>query len=232
MYLCFQYKTLIIMATKKNELTKAHLISLYMAYVLEHNEKPKSVYQFAKDHDFSEAAFYNFFGTIDSIDDAIFQQFFDITLELLEKNPEYHHYDMRSKLLGFYFTVFEMFTSNRSYVLYALHQHKNQLKNVMLLAGFRQKFKKYILEITTEEWKISIEKLQNFQEKATSESLWIQFLVILKFWMEDRSAGFEKTDLLIEKSIKAAFELMQITPIESLMDLGKFLFKEKIQRQA
>lgn len=220
------------MATKKNELTKAHLISLYMAHVLEHNEKPKSVYQFAKDHDFTEAAFYNFFGTIDSIDDAIFQQFFDITLELLEKNPEYQHYDMRSKLLSFYFTLFEMFTANRSYVLYALQQHKNQLKNVKLLAGFRQKFKNYITEITTDDFRISIEKMQKFQEKATSESLWIQFLLTLKFWMDDSSAGFEKTDLYIEKSIKAAFELMQITPIESLLDFGKFLFKEKIQKHA
>jgi ubiquinone biosynthesis protein COQ9 len=53
--------------------------------------------------------------------------------------------------------------------------------------------------------------------------------MILKFWMEDESPAFEKTDIFIEKSVKASFELMNITPIESLIDLGKFLYKEKIQ---
>jgi len=137
---------------------------------------------------------------------------------------------MRSKLLSFYFTFFELLTANRSYVLYALQQHKNQLKNVMLLADVRKKFKNYIGEITTDDFRIQIERFQEYQEKATTESLWIQFLLTLKFWMDDSSAGFEKTDIYIEKSVKAAFELMNITPIESLIDFGKFIFKEKIQK--
>jgi hypothetical protein len=74
------------------------------------------------------------------------------------------------------------------------------------------------------------EKLQDIQEKAIKESAWIQFLMILKFWMDDESPAFEKTDIFIEKSVKAGFELMNITPIESVIDLGKFLFKEKMQK--
>ncbi|MNE93588.1 hypothetical protein D3C87_1812930 [compost metagenome] len=50
----------------------------------------------------------------------------------------------------------------------------------------------------------------------------------LKFWLEDASPAFEKTDIFIEKSVKATFELMNITPIDSLIDFGKFIFKEKI----
>ncbi|OOV27848.1 heat-shock protein [Flavobacterium sp. LM5] len=218
------------MATKKNELTKEKIISLYMNYVLEHNAKPKSIYQFTKENGFSEAQLYAYFGTLDAIEKEIFIQFFDKTIELLDKNPSYTEYDMRGKLLSFYFTFFELLTANRSYVLYALQQHKNQLKNVMLLADIRKKFKNYIGEITTDDFRIQIERFQEYQEKATKESLWIQFLLTLKFWMEDHSAGFEKTDIYIEKSVKAAFELMNITPIDSLIDFGKFLFKEKIQK--
>jgi hypothetical protein len=51
----------------------------------------------------------------------------------------------------------------------------------------------------------------------------------LKFWLDDSSPAFEKTDIYIEKSVKATFELMNIAPIDSLIDFGKFLFKEKIQ---
>ena len=218
------------MATKKTVLTKDKIVSYYMDHVVEHNEKPKSIYQFAKNNGFSEAEFYTFFGTLEAIEKEIFIQFFDKTIELLEKNPAYPSYEMRSKLLSFYFTFFELLTANRSYVLFALQQHKNQLKNVMLLADIRKKFKNYIGEITTDDFRIQIERFQEYQEKATTESLWIQFLLTLKFWMDDSSAGFEKTDIYIEKSVKAAFELMNITPIESLIDFGKFIFKEKIQK--
>ena len=72
------------------------------------------------------------------------------------------------------------------------------------------------------------EKLQNFQEKAFLEASWIQLLLTLKFWLDDSSPSFEKTDIYIEKSVKASFELMNIAPIDSLIDFGKFIFKEKI----
>jgi hypothetical protein len=46
--------------------------------------------------------------------------------------------------------------------------------------------------------------------------------------LEDESPAFEKTDIYIEKSVKATFELMNIAPIDSIIDFGKFIFKEKI----
>ena len=45
------------MATKKTVLTKDKIVSYYMDHVVEHNEKPKSIYQFAKNNGFSEAEF-------------------------------------------------------------------------------------------------------------------------------------------------------------------------------
>jgi hypothetical protein len=154
--------------------------------------------------------------------------FFDKTIELLNKNADYETYDMKSKLLSFYFTFFELVTANRSYVVLTLKQHQNQLKNVMILSDLRKKFKSYISEIITDDFRTQQEKLQEFQEKATTESFWFQFLLTIKFWLDDSSAAFEKTDIYIEKSVKASFELMNITPLDSLIDFGKFIFKEKI----
>ena len=54
-------------------------------------------------------------------------------------------------------------------------------------------------------------------------------MVTLKFWLDDESIGFEKTDLFIEKSIRATFDLIDITPLESVIDFGKFLIKEKLK---
>lgn len=216
------------MATKKSPLSKDKIVSMYMNYTLEYNEKPKSIFHFTKINDFTEAEFYTYFGNLEIIEKEIFNMFFDKTIELLNKNADYETYDMKSKLLSFYFTFFELVTANRSYVVLTLKQHQNQLKNVMILSDLRKKFKSYISEIITDDFRTQQEKLQEFQEKATTESFWFQFLLTIKFWLDDSSAAFEKTDIYIEKSVKASFELMNITPLDSLIDFGKFIFKEKI----
>jgi hypothetical protein len=216
------------MATKKTAITKDKIVSLYMDYVLEHSEKPKSVYTFSKANDFTETEFYAYFGTIESIEKEIFKMFIEKTVELLNKNKEYEMYDMKSKMLSFYFTFFEILTANRSYVVLVLKEHNNQLKKVMQLSGLRNSFKNFLSEIIADDFRTQQERLQNFQEKAFQETSWIQLLLTLKFWLDDASPAFEKTDIYIEKSVKVTFELMNIAPIDSLIDFGKFIFKEKI----
>lgn len=217
------------MATKKTTITRDKIVSMYMNYRLEKSDRPKSVYQFAKENGFDETLFYSFFGTLESVEKEIYKIFIEKTIDLIHKDPAYENYDMKNKMLSFYFTLFEMMSANRSYVLLTLKEHQNQLKNLMQLSSLRTEFKNYVSEIITDEVRTQFEKFQNIQEKAIKESAWIQFLMILKFWLEDESAAFEKTDIFIEKSVKAGFELMNITPIESVIDLGKFLFKEKMQ---
>jgi hypothetical protein len=216
------------MATKKSAITKDKIVSLYMNYRLENNDKPKSVYQFAKTNGFTETEFYSFFGTMESVEKEIFKMFLDKTVELIQRDSNYETYDMQSKILSFYFTFFELLSANRSYVVLSLKEHQNQLKNLMQLSSLRIGFKNFITEIMTDEVRTQHEKFQNFQEKALQESSWIQFLLTMKFWLEDESAAFEKTDIYIEKSVKLSFELMNIVPIDSLIDFGKFIFKEKI----
>ena len=216
------------MATKKSEISKDKIVSMYMNYVLEHNEKPKSVYQFSKINKITEKEFYNFFGTIESIEKEIFNVFFEKTIALLQKDKDFESYDMRSKLLSFNFTFFELLTANRSYVLMTLKESGNQLKSLKQLSGLRSSYKEFISEIITDDIRTKQEQFQNFQEKAILESSWFQLLLTMKFWMDDTSPGLEKTDIYIEKSINTAFELMNVAPLDSLIDFGKFIFKEKI----
>ena len=217
------------MATKKVILTKDKIVSMYMNYTLEQNEKPKSVYQFSKLNGFTESEFYTFFGTLNSIENEIFNMFLEKTVALLEKDANYETYDMKSKMLSFYFTFFELLSANRSYVVMSLKENENHLKNLMQLSTLRNSFKEYVAGIISDEYRIKQEKLQSFQEKTIKETSWLQLLMTLKFWLDDSSPAFEKTDIYIEKSVKATFELMNIAPIDSIIDFGKFLFKEKIQ---
>lgn len=200
-----------------------------MQSTLEHNSKPKSVFHFAKENGFTEAEFYTFFGGMEGIEKEVFNQFLSKTIELLEKDKDYEYYDMKSKMLSFYFTFFELLTANRSYVVLSLKENSTMLKGLMQLSGLRNGFKDFVSSIISDEYRLKQERFQDIQEKALQESAWIQLLMTLKFWLDDTSATFEKTDIYIEKSVKASFELMNTAPLESLIDFGKFLFKEKIQ---
>ncbi|MDR7372103.1 TetR family transcriptional regulator C-terminal domain-containing protein [Flavobacterium aquidurense] len=216
------------MATKKKIISKEDIVSMYMNEVLEKGQKPKSVYHFAKENDFAETEFYTFFGTLEGLEKEIFRLFLVNTIDLLHKNSEYQEYDMKNKMLSFYFTFFEVLTANRSYVLQSLKLDRNPLKNLVQLTSLREAFKEYVSEILTDDYRLEQEKLQKFQEKAIQESAWLQLMMTIKFWVDDESAAFEKTDIFIEKSVNASFELMNVAPMNHLIDFGKFLFKEKI----
>ena len=217
------------MATKKSTLTKDKIVSMFMNETLENNEKPKSVYHFAKTNGLTETEFYNFFGGLEGVEKEIFSTFLAKTIELLDKDKDYEYYDMKSKMLSFYFTFFELLSANRTYVVLSLKGNKNPLQGLMQLSSLRNGFKDFVSGIISDEYRLKQEKFQEIQEKALQESAWFQLMMTLKFWLDDSSASFEKTDLFIEKSVKASFELMNTAPLESLIDFGKFLFKEKIQ---
>ena len=65
---------------------------------------------------------------MESIEKEIFKMFLEKTIELLKKDKDYETYDMKSKMLSFYFTFFELLSANRSYVTMILKQHRNELK--------------------------------------------------------------------------------------------------------
>lgn len=204
------------------------IIESYMHYVLEHNEKPKNIFSFAKSAAISESDFYKLYGSFESLERAIFASFFRNTLNLLSKNEDYKTFDAQNKLLSFYFTFFEMLTANRSYVIFALSQHKNSLKNLAVLTDLKSHFQKFVQDLGIELPTISQDKIERLQQQSFKQMAWSQLLITLKFWMDDTSPSFEKTDIFIEKSINTAFQFLNTEPLKSLLDLGKFIYKEKV----
>lgn len=213
---------------KKKTIAENDIISYYMDYVLEHNEQPKSVYIFSKANNFEEAKFYEFFGSFEALERQVFKVFFANTTAMLHKSEDYQTFDARNKLLSFYFTFFETLTANRSYVVYTLHQHKNNMKSLTLLSELKKRFTAYIDDLDIETLDIKQEQIDKIQRRALQESAWLQLLLTMKFWLDDTSASFEKTDIFIEKSVNTSFDILNIAPLKSVIDFGKFIFKEKM----
>lgn len=213
---------------KKKSISQSDIITFYMDYVLMHDHKPKSVYAFAKENNFEESKFYEFFTSFEVLEQSIFKVFFDNTHAALEKSDDYQSFDARNKLLSFYYTFFENLTANRSYVVHALKGNKNDMKSLKVLSHLKKSFNNYIEHLGINLIDVRQDQLQKIQNRGLKESAWFQLLVTMKFWLDDTSPSFEKTDIFIEKSVQASFDLIDTTPLKSIIDFGKFLFKEKM----
>ncbi len=211
---------------KTNKLTENDVITMYMDDVLENETQPRSVYKFCKRHSITEAEFYGVFGSLESIPKRIWSVFFENTEDLLRKNKEFDDFSNKDKMLTFFYSFFELLTLNRSYVLLALHQEDNPLKNLEQLKGLRKQIKNFATILIEDGNADKALKITKFNPKLFSEGAWFQFLFLLKFWKDDESKGFEKTDMAIEKSVNTIFDVFDNTPLENIIDFGKFLYKE------
>ncbi|KAF2519743.1 TetR/AcrR family transcriptional regulator [Flavobacterium salilacus subsp. salilacus] len=216
------------MATKKIKTpTKSDIIARYTDYCLMNGSRPATVYKFAKDNGFEEADFYAFFNSFETLEHHYFTEMFTYTLEMLQQSPNYAEYGGTQKLSAFYFTFFELATANRSFIMYLMDNDNSSLRSLLKMKELRKVFTAYAAEVLDKPFEMQNERADKAQSNALREAAWLQFLSVFKFWMKDTSPGFEKTDIFIEKSVKASSDLVYNTPLQSLFDLGKFLWKEK-----
>lgn len=213
---------------KKKSISSADIISYYMDYVQQHNAQPTSIYNFAKANNFEEQEFYKYFGNFNALEQSIFKEFFDNAYNLLEKNEDFKSFDSRNKLLSFYYTFFEILTMNRSFVVYMLKRDKDHLQKHRFLLKLKERFTLFIKHLDIVVFEVKEEKLEKAQNMSIQQSAWLQLMITIKFWLEDTSPSFEKTDIFIEKAVNTSFDLIDIKPLKSIIDLGKFLYKEKM----
>jgi len=131
-------------------------------------------------------------------------------------------------MLTFFYTFFELLTLNRSYVLFALKENQHMMSKMEQLKGLRKHVKGFAKELIMDRNESKTNILLERSETIYSEGAWVQMLFLMKFWMDDDSAGFEKTDMAIEKSVNTIFDVFDNTPLDAVLDFGKFLWKERM----
>ncbi|MDY8137874.1 TetR family transcriptional regulator C-terminal domain-containing protein [Aquimarina sp. 2201CG5-10] len=214
-------------SNRKKAIDAQSIISKYMEYVLENDGYPVSVYKFCKEIKISEEDFYRFFGSIENLTAGVWNAFYKTTVDVISKNSEYPRFSSRDKVLTFFYTFFELLTLNRSYVLFVLKPQNVPFKNLEQLKDLRNHIKDFAGELIKEDNDTKLYNITKNPVSVYTEGAWMQFLFILKFWVDDSSPSFEKTDVAIEKSVNTIFDLLDNTPLNNVLDFGKFLWKEK-----
>lgn len=231
MWLSFAINTIILAMEKQKEiLDEKILMEKYGDYLLSEGKRPVNVHSFMKKLGYEEGDFYQYFSGFESIEREFLVYFFKQSLELTKETEDYQALTSREKLLNFYFIFFENLNMNRSLVLMILDTDvKSKIINLKYL---KAQYLEFVQTLDFSSWKAFDklpEGLKSKISKPQEQALWVHFLSVLKFWKNDLSAGFEKTDMYIEKSMNTGFELMENSLIEKMVDLGKFLFYERFQ---
>ena len=216
---------------KNKPINSEKILSDYGNYLLTHGERPKNIFVFAKENHFDEKEFYQFFSSFEHLEKEILKHFFQKSLELSLEIEGYEDMSAKERLLNLYFIFFENLTMNRSLVLMILE--KKNLSTLQKLHELKSEHQKFIKTLDFNDLEIlekAKDSIKNFNEKSREEALWLHFLSSVEFWQKDESPSFEKTDLFIEKTIDTGFEFLNNEPLKKIIDLGKFLWKEKFQK--
>jgi hypothetical protein len=203
----------------------------YVLFVLNHGREPESIYKFAKDLELTEAEFYENFNSFKQINAEIWKGYFENTMANIKAEEVFDSYSVREKLLSFFYTLIEEMKGNRSFILKGydtLEKPLNMKKNAEL-ADAKRVFVDFINELVIEGQETREVESRPIPQITAKypEWIWMLALSIIDFWIKDDSKLFEKTDTLIEKSVNTTMDWMARTPLDSLFDLGKFLFQNR-----
>lgn len=205
--------------------TKESIQNAYIDYVLTEGEQPKSVYVFAKQNEMAEEEFYNFFGSFDAIEQSVWTDMAAKTIAEIRTQEVWSQYSSREKALSFFYSFFELAKSKRSFATYSTRNIRKGFSTPTVWQGLKNEFETFstgILQDGIESGELADRKF--FADKY-KDALWVQFVFTMNFWINDISAGFEKTDEAIERGVNVTFDLFQRSPIDNLLEYGKFLAK-------
>ena len=204
-----------------------------MDYTLEYDVSKNNAHVFCQTVDIDESDFYQQFGSIEALEKKIWQLLMTQSVETASADERFSGFTDQEQLLSVLYTFFENLTLNRSYILENLKEHQSFLKKKELFSQMKKVFSHFVDE-TFHDQRMSmsrseIQTIDNLRKQAFREGFWAKLIFLINFWHKDESKSFESTDIAIEKSVRAAVDLLDASPRNSFIDLGKFLWKEKIQ---
>lgn len=84
-------------------ITKDKIYDLYEDHILNHGERPKNMYRFAKDNHFEEKEIYEHFASFEQIERSILESLFSKSVDLANEVNNTNELTSKEKLLNVYF---------------------------------------------------------------------------------------------------------------------------------
>lgn len=205
------------------------IINAYTEYLLTQGAQPASVYKFCLDLGIQEDEFYDHFGSFEGLERHIWKQYITGTISRLRADKSFDQFSVQEKVLAFYYTLLETLKSNRSFVVHHLAHHKKLEVVPAFMKDFRNEYEAFVGSVLAEGQKNGEVASRPYLDKRYPQLFWAHFALLLLYWKEDDSPGFEKTDAYVEKSVRLAFDLIGKGVVDSALDFAKFIYQSKFK---
>jgi hypothetical protein len=199
----------------------------YIKYLLTEGKPPVSVFLFMDSLGAEEEKFYEHYSSFKALEQEIWGEIAEKTLTKMKSEEVYQQYSVREKLLSFSFTLIETMKANRSYVVYSLDLKRGKIFDQSFMEIFKEKVKEFAAELVAEGNQTGEIVNRPLIGERYADAFWLQILGIIRYWVNDNSKNFEKTDEYIEKSLNLSFDLIGRNAIDTAFEFGKFLFQKK-----
>ncbi len=221
------------MAAKAKKKNKQEILDIYMEYVESHGIDI-AVEDFCSDAHLDKYNFYDYFDSMAHVERAVWESLLQASIQTVIQDELFDALPKRDQLLSLYYTFFENCELNSDFLTLSIDNH-GRWGMIKVLTPMKEVYIEFIdqLDIIGSCGIGDLEDTINkITEKIGGEGFYSQFLFLIDFWHNDDSVDKEKTDVAIEKAVKATMDLLDVTPIKSVFDFGKFIFQERFTKKA
>lgn len=217
--------------SKAKKKSREDIMDSFMTYVVDHGFDIE-LSSFCKAHKINKKQFNGEFESIDEVERQVWAELMKAAIVTTTGDSQLDSFSMREKLLTLYYTFFENCALNSSF-LKASISHHGRTGMLKVLKPLKEEFVAVINSFQSisipfgRQYEESINRLAN---SAVGESFYAQLLFLLDFWFNDDSAEYEKTDIAIEKTVRASMDMLDVTPVKSVIDFAKFFWTERLQK--
>ena len=204
------------------------IIKGYIEFELLNGRAPNSVYELTHKLEMDEATFYQSFGSLGALRCAIVTEFMKDTIAVLDQDENYPTFSAREKLLALFFTLFEQFQPQRSYLLARYGDIKKAPENSRDWQDFLRQFTEKVRSILSEAKTLNEIQDRPLIGKHYDKGFPLVFAYLFRVWVKDDSPDFATTDAAIEKAVNLSFDMLGKNPLDSLIDFGKFALNTKV----
>ncbi len=203
----------------------------YIDFVLIEGQTPESIGVFTERMNILPEEFYRFFNSFETIEQNIWADFAARTIAEIKSQDAWPLFTTREKTLSFFYTFLEMLKGHRSFVVYTIKKQPKTFSASQIFSKMRDVFEHFCNKLMMDGIKSDELSDRKFFTNRYKDALWVQLLFVLNFWINDNSSGFEKTSDAVENGVNVTFDLFQRSPIDDLVEFGKFLTMKRNIKQ-
>ena len=219
------------MAKAKSKKSRDQLIDISMNYLAK-NGFEVSLGDLCKATKIKKTRFKEEFESIEKFEQFVWCEMMRSALSTSQTDAQFASFSKREKLLSVYYLFFENCGLNSDFLKASINHHGKR-GMLPVLSNLKEEFVSFISAIHQlslplgKQYKASLSKIS---DAVVGEAFYGQLLLLLDFWSSDSSLDYEKTDIAIEKTVRASMDMLDVTPVKSVIDFAKFFWQERVSK--